>query len=174
MDEAIAVLKQRGAIVIDPANIPSVVDPDPANNFNRWGQCSGGNNGRGHDEECSVVLKYGMKRDFNKWLASLGPVAPVKSLTELREWNTAHEKMGAIKYGQGQLDASDKIDLEKDKAKYDEDRAKDIAAWRAMRGITHFCVNTMGLGLASPGEHVKTLERFRADVLGPLGASTSG
>jgi amidase len=50
----------------------------------------------------------------------------VKSLTELREWNTAHEKMGAIKYGQGQLDASDKIDLEKDKAKYEEDRAKDI------------------------------------------------
>jgi probable F420-dependent oxidoreductase len=46
------------------------------------------------------------------------------------------------------------------------DRAKDIAAWRAMRGITHFCVNTMGLGLASPDEHVKTLERFRADVLG--------
>jgi probable F420-dependent oxidoreductase len=55
-----------------------------------------------------------------------------------------------------------------------EDRAKDIAAWRGMRGITHFCVNTMGLGLASPGEHVKTLERFRADVRGPLGASTSG
>jgi amidase len=34
--------------------------------------------------------------------------------------------MGAIKYGQGQLDASDKIDLEKDKAKYEEDRARDI------------------------------------------------
>jgi alkanesulfonate monooxygenase SsuD/methylene tetrahydromethanopterin reductase-like flavin-dependent oxidoreductase (luciferase family) len=46
-----------------------------------------------------------------------------------------------------------------------EDRAKDIAAWRAMRGITHFCVNTMGLGLASPAEHVKTLERFRAETL---------
>jgi probable F420-dependent oxidoreductase len=46
-----------------------------------------------------------------------------------------------------------------------ETRAKDIAAWRAMRGITHFCVNTMGLGLASPAEHVKTLERFRAETL---------
>ena len=67
-----------------------------------------------------------MKRDFNKWLASLGPVAPVKTLTELREWNTAHEKMGTIKYGQSQLDASDKIDLEKDRAKYEEDRARDI------------------------------------------------
>jgi probable F420-dependent oxidoreductase len=47
-----------------------------------------------------------------------------------------------------------------------EQRAKDIAAWRAMRGITHLCVNTMGLGLASPDEHVTTLERFRVEVLG--------
>jgi probable F420-dependent oxidoreductase len=42
----------------------------------------------------------------------------------------------------------------------------EMAAWRAMRGITHLCVNTMGLGLPSPGEHVKVLERFRKDVLG--------
>ena len=46
------------------------------------------------------------------------------------------------------------------------ERAKDIAAWRAMRGITHLCVNTMGLGLARPEDHVKTLERFKEDVLG--------
>jgi amidase len=50
----------------------------------------------------------------------------VKTLTELREWNTAHERMGTIKYGQSQLDASDKIDLERDRAKYEEDRARDI------------------------------------------------
>ena len=50
----------------------------------------------------------------------------MKSLTELREWNTAHERLGAVKYGQSQLDASDKIDLEKDRAKYEEDRARDI------------------------------------------------
>jgi probable F420-dependent oxidoreductase len=47
-----------------------------------------------------------------------------------------------------------------------EQRAKDIAAWRAMRGISHLCVNTMGLGLPGPEEHVRTLERFRKDVLG--------
>ena len=46
-----------------------------------------------------------------------------------------------------------------------EERAKEIAAWRAMRGITHLCVNTMGLGLPGPEEHVRTLERFRKDVL---------
>jgi alkanesulfonate monooxygenase SsuD/methylene tetrahydromethanopterin reductase-like flavin-dependent oxidoreductase (luciferase family) len=47
-----------------------------------------------------------------------------------------------------------------------EARAKEMAAWRAMRGITHLCINTMGLGLLSPEEHVRTLERFRKDVLG--------
>jgi amidase len=111
MDEAMAALKAAGATVLD-VDIPSMVAKDPNENFSSTGGSS--------------VLHYGMKRDFNTWLASLGPAAPVKSLTELREWNTAHEKMGAIKYGQGQLDASDKIDLEKDKAKYEEDRAKDI------------------------------------------------
>ena len=45
------------------------------------------------------------------------------------------------------------------------DRGKEMAAWRAMRGITHLCVNTMGLGLPRPEEHVRTLERFRKDVL---------
>ena len=112
MEEAIAVLKAQGAIVVDPVEIPSVVAQDPKENLFLSGQSS--------------VLPYGMKRDFNKWLASLGPAAPVKSLTELREWNTAHERMGAIKYGQANLDLSDKIDLEKDKAKYQEDRARDI------------------------------------------------
>jgi amidase len=111
MDDAIAVLKAQGAIVVD-VDIPSIVAKDAKDNLLLSGQSS--------------VLNYGMKRDFNKWLQSLGEAAPVKSLTELREWNTAHEKMGAIKYGQSQLDNSDKIDLEKDKAKYEEDRARDI------------------------------------------------
>jgi len=47
-----------------------------------------------------------------------------------------------------------------------DERANEIAAWRAMRGITHLCINTMGLGLPGPEEHVRTLERFKKDVLG--------
>ena len=39
--------------------------------------------------------------------------------------------------------------------------AKEMEAWRAMRGISHLCVHTAGLGLASPDDHVKTLRRFR-------------
>ena len=111
MDDAIAALEGAGATVID-VDIPSIMEEDPKENLLTAGSSS--------------VLSYGMKRDFNKWLASLGPAAPVKTLTELREWNTAHERMGAIKYGQALLDASDALDLEKDRAKYEEDRARDI------------------------------------------------
>ncbi len=74
-----------------------------------------------------MVLKYGMKRDFNKWLESLGPSAPVKTLTELREWNITHTKAGSIKYGQSNLDVSDEMDVEADGGRYKADRAKDIA-----------------------------------------------
>ena len=47
-----------------------------------------------------------------------------------------------------------------------EDRAKEMAAWRAMRGITHLCVNTMGIGLAGAEAHVRALAGFKRDVLG--------
>src|SRR3989475_10598954 len=126
MDDAIAILKQQGAVVVDPADIPSITDKDPKNNFLLWNTCSGAEEGRGKDANCSIVLKYGMKRDFNKWLATLGPAAPLKSLTALREWNTAHQKAGAIKFGQSNLDISDEMDVEKDRARYEADRAKDI------------------------------------------------
>ena len=126
MDEAIAVLKKEGAIVVDPADIPSILDKDPGNNFMRWGMCSGVDNAMGKDADCSVVLKYGMKRDFNQWLATLGESAPVKSLTGLREWNIAHQKAGAIKFGQSNLDISDEMDVARDRARYEADRAKDI------------------------------------------------
>ena len=50
----------------------------------------------------------------------------MKSLTELRAWNTAHRPAGAIKYGQSNLDISDEMDLERDRARYEADRAKDM------------------------------------------------
>jgi len=112
MDEAIEILMVQGATIVDPADIPSVIDPDPASNL----LTAGG----------SSVLNYGMKRDFNAWLATLGESAPVKTLTELREWNLAHERAGTLKYGQARLDASDRVDLEEDRAEYEADRARDL------------------------------------------------
>ncbi len=127
MTEAIEILKQQGAVIVDPADIPSVITKVADQSFLLWGQCGGSANGRGKDANCSVVLKYGMKRDFNAWLATLGPSAPVKSLTELREWNITHTNGGAIRFGQSQLDISDEMNVQADKARYEADRAKDIA-----------------------------------------------
>jgi amidase len=47
-------------------------------------------------------------------------------LTELRQWNVAHQKAGAIKYGQANLDVSDEMDVELDRSRYRADRAKDL------------------------------------------------
>ena len=126
MSEAIAVLKQQGAVVVDPADIPSVLESDPAKTILEWNFCGGADDVRGKDSHCTIVVKYGMKRDFNRWLATLGPSAPVKTLTELRAWNVAHQKEGAIRYGQSRLDISDEVDLEKDRARYEADKARDL------------------------------------------------
>lgn len=112
MSEAIDLLRQQGATIVDPADIPSVVDPDPNSNL----LVNGG----------SSVLNYGMKRDFNAWLATLGESAPVKTLTELREWNLAHETAGALKYRQARLDGADAVDLEEARAEYEADRGRDL------------------------------------------------
>jgi amidase len=122
MAEAIDILRKQGATVID-ADIPSVVDQDPKRNFLLWGNACGKGPA---DPNCSSVLWYGMKRDFNAWLASLGPAAPVKTLAELRAFNTARTNRNAIKYQQANLDQSDQIDLEKDRAKWEADRKRDI------------------------------------------------
>jgi amidase len=113
---AIAILQTQGAVVVDPADLPS--QPLPV--------CRDDSGMRGKDEGCSIVFKYGMKRDFNAWLASLGPSSPIKTLTALREWNVARRAEGAIKYGQAQLDISDEVDLERDRSRYLADRAADI------------------------------------------------
>ncbi len=112
MDEVIQILRNQGATIVDPANIPSVLDPDPSQNL----MTAGG----------SSVLFYGMKRDFNTWLASLGDAAPVSTLTELRDWNEENRHAGSLKYDQLRLDQSDEIDLEADKAQYEADRARDL------------------------------------------------
>ena len=126
MEEAITILKQQGAIIIDPVEIPSIASTDQQENFLLWQVCSGLDNAKGKDAACSTVFKYGMKRDFNKWLASLGSAAPVKTLTELRQWNIAHQRAGSIKYGQALLDISDEMNVETDAARYRADREKDL------------------------------------------------
>ncbi len=126
MAEAITILKQQGAIVVEPADLPSFVATNANDSFPLFDFCAGAEHAKGQDSTCTSGFKYGMKRDFNAWLASLGPSAPVKTLTELRHWNLAHAKANAIKFNQSRLDISDEIDLVADKARYDADHAKDL------------------------------------------------
>ena len=125
MADAIAVLTQQGATIVDPADLPSFVATDANDSFPLFDYCAGAEHAKGKDSQCTVAFKYGMKRDFNAWLASLGPSAPVRTLTELRNWNLAHAKAGAIRYQQSRLDISDEMDLVADQARYDADHAKD-------------------------------------------------
>jgi amidase len=122
IDAAAAALQQAGATIVDPADLPSLTTAYRERNLADWPICfsTPGNAG------CSIVLRYGMKRDFGRWLTSLGAAAPVRSLTELRRWNTDHGAEGALEFGQGQLDASDAIDLERDADRYRRDREKDL------------------------------------------------
>jgi amidase len=150
MKEAIDILKRQGAVIVDPADIPSVLSSDVGANILLWDGCRGANEGKGKDDRCSVVLKYGMKRDFNQWLASLGPSAPVKSLTGLRTWNLEHRNAGAIKYGQSGLDISDEMDVETDRSRYLADRARDIAL-AGTHGIDEVMKNNRLDALLFPG-----------------------
>jgi len=124
MAEAIEVLKRAGAVVVDPADIPSVVDLEAGKNLLLWDVCTSMDEVK--ERKCSIDLAYGMERDFNAWLASLGAAAPVKSLAELRQWNVDHQKAGALKYGQSLLDFSDALDLETFRSRYEADRAADL------------------------------------------------
>ena len=134
MAEAIAALEAAGAVIVDPADVPSLVDPDAENNFASWGICVGGEQAKGSDDNCTVNFKYGMKRDFNAWLESLGESAPVRTLTELREWNLANRAAGSMKYEQSRFDISDEMDVEADRARNETDMTKDELLSRT-RGI---------------------------------------
>jgi amidase len=134
LEEVIGTLKAQGAIIVDPANIPAAMDTDPKKSLATIDYCDGLDDRRGQDDDCSIRLKYGFKRDYNIYLASLGDKAPVKTLTEHREWNRAHEKLGAIRFGQARFDISDEMDLERDKARYEADRERDLDMSRT-RGL---------------------------------------
>jgi amidase len=156
MAGAIAVLREQGAVVVDPANIPSIVTTEAAHSLLLWPICSGPGDAKGRDGDCSTVFKYGMKRDFTAWLGSLGAAAPVKSLRELREWNVAHVAAGTLKYGQAQLDNSDEMDVAVDRARYEADRAKDVDL-AGTRGIDAALANHDLDALLFPGVYGASL-----------------
>lgn len=121
-DEAIGILKQAGAEIVDPADFPSVVTPEADKNFLLVGACD-----REPTARCTSVMNYGMHRDFNAWLAAQGGKAPFASLEDLVAWNETNKTLGTLKYTQSALISAVGTDLETAKAKYESDRARDIA-----------------------------------------------
>lgn len=128
LDEAVAALRALGATVVDPADPPSLRASREEDHALSRPSCSQAFAFRSGDARCSVVLKYGFKRDFTAWLASLGRSAPVRSLGELREWNLTHASLGTLRYGQSSLDISDEQDVASpaDRARYAADRAREL------------------------------------------------
>jgi amidase len=78
-EEAIRTMKKLGAVVVDPADIPSE-----------------GKFGKGEFE----VLLYEFKADLNAYLAALGPGAPVHSLAEIIAFNGKNSEREMPYFGQ--------------------------------------------------------------------------
>ena len=79
IEAAIDAMKQQGAVIVDPANIETA--------------------GKFDDSEFDVLL-YEFKADLNKYLASLGPKAPVKSLQDIIAFNEQHRDQEMPWFGQ--------------------------------------------------------------------------
>jgi amidase len=78
METAIQVLKDHGAVIVDPADIATL--------------------GKFDDSEFDVLL-YEFKADLNTYLSQLAPGGP-RTLEELIAWNTAHQEQELRYFGQ--------------------------------------------------------------------------
>lgn len=79
MEEALAQMKRQGAVLVDPADIPT------------WGKW------RKQENE---ILLYEFKADLNSYLAGLGPQATMHSLEDIIKFNESHAKQEMPYFGQ--------------------------------------------------------------------------
>jgi amidase len=79
MEQALEVMKQHGATLVDPADIATL--------------------GK-FDESELLVFMYELKADLNAYLARLGPGAPVHTLQEIIEFNERHRQKEMPYFGQ--------------------------------------------------------------------------
>ncbi len=79
MTEAIDVMKRAGAVIVDPADIPT--------------------HGKFDDSELEVLL-FELKADLNTYLKGLGPNAPVHSLKEVIDFNERNRDKEMPYFGQ--------------------------------------------------------------------------
>jgi amidase len=80
----------------------------------------------------SSVLLYGFKHDLNRYLAALGPLAPVHELADVVAFNVAHP-VQTLRYGQSIALAALRIDDSPgsaDTQRYLSDRTRDLSLFR--------------------------------------------
>ncbi|MBB6734815.1 amidase family protein [Cohnella zeiphila] len=111
-EEAIAVLRKRGAVVVDPVSLPC----ESAD----W------------DAE---VLRHEFKKGLNDYLARLGPESPVRSLRDVIAFNERNADR-ALKYGQGTLLWAEETSGTLAEATYRNSLAQSVMAARE-QGIDH-------------------------------------
>ena len=79
MKDALEVLKLQGAVVVDPAEIPTI--------------------GKFDDSE-NIVFQYELKAGLNRYLARLGPEAPVRTLKDVIAYNERNRGREMPYFGQ--------------------------------------------------------------------------
>ncbi len=79
VEAALAEMKRLGAVIVDPADIETA--------------------GKFDDTELLGML-YEFKADLNRYLAELGPDAPVRTLKDLIAWNESHRAQEMPYFGQ--------------------------------------------------------------------------
>ena len=105
-ESCIYVMKQLGAVIVDPANVP---------NFNKFGKTE------------SEVLHYEFKADLNKYLA--GTNARVKSMADVIKFNEEHKERVLQYFGQGYMIVAQAKGSLRDK-KYREALVKNLLLTR--------------------------------------------
>ena len=109
-ERAIADMRAQGAVVVDPANIPTL--------------------GKFDDSEFDVLL-YEFKADLNKYLTWLGPTSPVHSLADIIAFNDAHKDREMPYFDQELMRQAEKKGPLTD-AKYRTELAKNHQLSRAL------------------------------------------
>ena len=101
-DEAVDAMREAGAEIVDPANLPNAA----------W-----------NDEQPLLVLEYEFKANMNAYLAGLGPDAPVGTLAGIIEFNERNADLEMPHFGQQRLIASEARGPLTDRAYLDAVRA---------------------------------------------------
>ena len=151
VEAAIAVLRQQGAVIVDPADIPHLGE---------------------YDDSELIVLLYELKADLAAYLAAWAPNAGVKSLADVIAFNDAHKSTEMPYFGQELfLQAQEKGPLT-DQA-YKDALAKDQRLSRTEGLDVVFAQNTLDAIVAPTGSPPWPTDLVNGDHF--LGASsTSG